>query len=342
MSMWMVRAGQGGAWADLFVEESCVGVDFWSESFQAPPTALTREELAAALQKAQPELSKGKLIVAAGQFYRFLHDLAPGDQVITYDPNRRVYYLGELKDRAAWAAKRGAPLPTRKGVRWTGKVVRDSLSVSTRNTLGSIMTLFLINDEAADEVRGLALPMDAPEEQAPTPAPSITPDATTNEDLRWEQVEKSNEFIEDRIAKLGPYELQDLVAGILRAMGYKTRVSPPGADRGVDIFASPDGLGLQEPRIFVEVKHRLKSAMGSSELRAFLGGRKPTDRCLYVSTGGFTKDASYEADRAAVPLTLIDLPRLRELLLSHYEALDQETRQLVPLTRLYWPIERDE
>jgi len=76
MNMWMVRAGQGGAWADLLVEESCVGVDFWSESFQAPPTALTREELAVALQKAQPELSKAKLIVAAGQFYRFLHDLA--------------------------------------------------------------------------------------------------------------------------------------------------------------------------------------------------------------------------------------------------------------------------
>lgn len=220
--------------------------------------------------------------------------------------------------------------------------MRDSLSVSTRNSLGSIMTLFLINDEAAEEVRGLALPMDAPEEHAPSPPPSIAPDATTNEDLRWEQVEKSNEFIEDRMAKLGPYELQDLVAGILRAMGYKTRVSPPGADRGVDIFASPDGLGLQEPRIFVEVKHRLKSAIGSPDLRAFLGGRKSTDRCLYVSTGGFSKDASYEADRASVPLTLIDLPRLRELLLSHYESLDQETRQLVPLTRLYWPIERDE
>lgn len=61
-----------------------------------------------------------------------------------------------------------------------------------------------------------------------------------------------------------------------------------------------------------------------------------------MSTGGFTKDASYEADRAAIPLTLIDMPRLRDLLLSHHESLDQETRQLGPLTRLYWPIERDE
>ncbi len=38
--------------------------------------------------------------------------------------------------------------------------------------------------------------------------------------------------------------------------------------------------------------------MGSKEIRAFLGGRKQGDKCLYVSTGGFSKDAHYEADRA--------------------------------------------
>jgi restriction system protein len=137
---------------------------------------------------------------------------------------------------------------------------------------------------------------------------------------------KAKGFIEDELNKLDPYEMQELVAGILRGMGYKTRVSPRGADRGIDIFASPDGLGLEEPRIFVEVKHR-SSTMGSQDLRAFLGGRKAGDRCLYVSTGGFSKDAKYEAERATVPLTLIDLPALRELLLEHYEKLDPETRQ---------------
>lgn len=37
-----------------------------------------------------------------------------------------------------------------------------------------------------------------------------------------------------------------MVAGILRAMGYKTRISPPGSDRGKDVEASPDGLGLTD------------------------------------------------------------------------------------------------
>ncbi len=132
--------------------------------------------------------------------------------------------------------------------------------------------------------------------------------------------------------------MQELVAGILRAMGYRTVVSGPGADRGVDIFASPDGLGLQDPRIFVEVKHRTGSAMGSKEVRSFLGGRKAGDKCLYVSTGGFTKDAHYEADRSSVAVTLIPLPTLRQLLIEHYDGLDAESRALVPLKRFFWPV----
>ena len=77
--------------------------------------------------------------------------------------------------------------------------------------------------------------------------------------------------------------------------------------------------------------------MGSKEIRAFLGGRKPGDKCLYVSTGGFTKDARYEAERSTVPLRLITLADLRQLLIDWYEQIDSETRALVPLKRLYWP-----
>jgi len=172
-----------------------------------------------------------------------------------------------------------------------------------------------------------------------TEAPTAAEDAgVAGTDLREDVREKSEQFIEDRIASLDWQQMQELVAGILRAMGYRTTVAADGSDRGVDIFASPDGLGLQEPRIFVEVKHR-NGSMGADELRKFLGGRRAGDRCLYVSTGGFTKEARYEAERANVPLTLITLPKLRDLLLQNYEGLDPATRALVPLQRLYWPVE---
>jgi restriction system protein len=132
-------------------------------------------------------------------------------------------------------------------------------------------------------------------------------------------------------------QMQELVAGLLRAMGYRTSVAEAGPDRGVDVFASPDGLGLQDPRIFVEVKHRTAQT-GAPQIRSFLGGRRKGDRCLYVSTGGFTRDAMYEADRAEVALNLITLPKLRQLIVDFYDKLDAETRALVPLKRFYWPV----
>ncbi len=110
--------------------------------------------------------------------------------------------------------------------------------------------------------------------------------------------------------------MECLVATILRAMGYKARVTPKGPDRGVDVIASPDGLGLEEPRIKAEVKHRPKTAMGSQEIRSFLGGLRQGDRALYVSTGGFSKDAAYEADRSNIPITLVALDDLASLIVD--------------------------
>ena len=101
-------------------------------------------------------------------------------------------------------------------------------------------------------------------------------------------------------------------------------------------MASPDGLGFEQPRIVVEVKHR-KGAMGSQEIRSFLGGRHKDDKGLYVSTGGFTKDAKYEAERATIPLTLMDIDDLVSVLLENYESMDADSMALIPLSRVYWP-----
>ncbi len=79
-------------------------------------------------------------------------------------------------------------------------------------------------------------------------------------------------------------------------MAYKTRISPPGSDRGKDVEASSDGLGLKDPHIIVEVKHT-EGTMCSQHL-SFIAALRPRHKGLYVSSGGFTKEARYEADRA--------------------------------------------
>ena len=109
----------------------------------------------------------------------------------------------------------------------------------------------LVPDEAAEEIENLLA------NKAPS-KPNIEPDEEDKEVDRIyrENQSKAIEFIKDKVSKLDWDEMQDLVAGLLRGMGYKTRVSNSGPDRGKDIVASPDGLGFESPRIVVEVKHR--------------------------------------------------------------------------------------
>ena len=59
---------------------------------------------------------------------------------------------------------------------------------------------------------------------------------------------------------INPYDFQELVADLLRGMGYFVSwVSPVGKDGGVDIIAHPDPLGTQPPRLKVQVKRHSES-----------------------------------------------------------------------------------
>lgn len=55
------------------------------------------------------------------------------------------------------------------------------------------------------------------------------------------------------------------------------------------------------------------------------------------STGGFTKDAKYEADRGSIPVVLLDLDDLSNEIVRHYVEMDMEARSLISLTTILWP-----
>lgn len=136
---------------------------------------------------------------------------------------------------------------------------------------------------------------------------------------------------------MNPYEFQELVADLLRVMGYHVSwVSPPGKDRGVDIIAHTDPLGTSTPRIKVQVKRREQSVTVEG-LRSFLSVLGSDDVGIFVSTGGFTSDAMEEAriqERRRV--TLLDLQNIFDLWIEHYDKLGQDARQRLPLKPIYF------
>lgn len=339
--MWMVRAGRGGEFISRFLEKSIVAIGW---GFIGEITAQTPDaEIRRMMDEFYPQEKPGARAAWTSAVRRFVKEVAIGDPVVTYDNESRLYHLGEIRSaakRGADGADGGERWEFYREVVWQDETPRDSLLLDARNNLARPPTLFRVSAAASAELRRRASKTPAPSAASDgEPQPAEPPPATESDesDTIQEYIEKSDQFIEDAIAKLDWEQLQELTAGILRAMGYKTAVASRGPDRGVDISASPDGLGLSEPRIFVEVKHRAGS-VGAPAIRSFLGGRRQGDRCLYVSSGGFTQEARYEAERSQIPITLIALPRLRELLVEYYETLDSETRALAPLKKVYWPV----
>ena len=226
-------------------------------------------------------MTQGHRAISAGQIFRFLNKIQIGDKVVSYDPGRRIYHVGKIQSEPGYDPAIIEELPRIRDVEWLGEVARDSISTPTRNTLGAISTLFLLSEESAREIEVLL------SVAVPAEAVSVEDEVEDTEDLARDLRARSYEFIKDRVTRLDWQEMQELAAGLLRAMGYKTRISPAGSDRGKDIVASPDGFGFEQPRIVVEVKYRPNTAIGASEIRSFLGGRHTEDKGLYVSTGGF-------------------------------------------------------
>jgi restriction system protein len=325
--MWMVRAGEGAYAIEDFRSKNIVSIGWGENDWTKYPD---RDAIKARIAAENPDNSEGQNMAAANQIERFLREIQVGDRVISYDPDNRRYLLGNISGQPKYAPNLIAELQIARLVKWgEAEVGRDELSAATRNSLGAISTLFRVPEAAAAEIEAKATGSSLPEVvQAETVKDEV--------DVLKDVQARSQEFIKDRLSKLSWDQMQVLVAGLLRAMGYKTQISPAGPDRGRDIIASPDGFGFESPRIVVEVKHR-KGQMGSNEIRSFLGGRHKDDKGLYVSTGGFTKEAQYEADRSSIPTTLMDMDMLAMAITEYYDEFDAESKALLPLMRIYWP-----
>ena len=113
-------------------------------------------------------------------------------------------------------------------------------------------------------------------------------------------------------------------------------VSPRGKDGGIDVLAWSDPLGTRPPRIKVQVK-RLGKRVDVDSLRSFMALLGDDDVGIFVSTGGFTKDAEDEArTQEKRKITLIDLERLFELWVKYYDELAESARLYLPLQPIYF------
>ncbi len=137
--------------------------------------------------------------------------------------------------------------------------------------------------------------------------------------------------------QLKGYALEDFVADLLRAMGYRTIVSPHGGDSGIDITAYKDEL---PPRILVQVKSQ-DGDIKEATIQSLKGAMREGDYGLFVTLSNYTQNARKYLNSTPI-IRGINGTELVDLILKYYEELSDKYQKMIPLKRVYIPVREEE
>ena len=144
--------------------------------------------------------------------------------------------------------------------------------------------------------------------------------------------EQANEGIRQYIKLKNPYEFQDMVAALLRSMGYYTPfVAPKGRDGGVDVIAYIDALGAKAPRIKVQVKHKPEDSVPANDVRSLHGILRDGDIGLFVTSGTYSQTARQEALNSTTYIKLIDGEDFIQMWQENYNKMPDKDKNMLPL-----------
>lgn len=178
-------------------------------------------------------------------------------------------------------------------------------------------------------------------ETAPSPAEAngVDEDTAIEDTLELDVVRaQASSSIRNYILKKNPFEFQELVAALLRSMGYYTPfIAPKGRDGGIDIIAYHDPLGATTPQIKVQVKHYPQTAIDVTIVRNLVGVLTKQDEIgLVVTSGTFTNDAKREARNNHRTVRLIDGDEFVSLWIEYFGRMSEADKQLLPIVPVYF------
>lgn len=325
-AMWGIHGGATGDADTLFLKKNVMAIG-WPAVGDLSAIAGDRESFKAAVAKAYPEKNPNSVPNNAGQLFRFVHEIAVGDLVVYPSKRDNLVHIGRIEGGYRYDPKLSEAYPNMRAVKWLVERPRTRFSQGAMYEVGSAMSLFQIKNYA-DEFRQALESRD--------PVPPAEGDATVGEISENIEIQ-TRDFILRRLSRTTKgHPFAYFVAHLLEKLGYRTRVSPEGADGGIDIVAHKDELGFEPPIIKVQVKSS-EDRVGDPTVSALYGKVGGANEFgLFVTLGSFTSQAkSFERSRSNI--RLIGGDELVELILTHYESFDPKYQALLPLKRVYVP-----
>lgn len=333
----MVRAGRNGEDEEFALEHNVAVIGF--RDYPSLAKAADYEGVQTLVQKATPELRPGAAGNFAGQLRTFALSMQVGDIVVLPRKLTAQVALGLVKGPYRYQMMEGEYRHVRE-VEWVRPdVARSVFGQDLLYSFGAFMTVCQIRRNGAEERIAAVLSGESDPGYADDTGKTITPQGEEGE--LTEAVADLGEAAHDEIvahiqSRFSGHDLARLVEAVLRAEGWVTRLSPPGPDGGVDILAGRGSLGLDQPRLCVQVKSSTTPA-DVTVYRTLQGSMQSfkAEQGLLVSWGGFNKVVLAEARQGYFAVRLWESRDLVEAIYRNYERLPAEVQAELPLKRVW-------
>ena len=313
---------------NLFLKENVIALG-WQQIGDLSLIAPDREAFKEKYIAAYPDAKKGSIPTGVGMLFRFCHEVQIGDYIIYPSKIDRMINIGEVTGDYKYVPD-ASEYVQQRSVKWLKHLPRMSFSQGALYEIGSAMSFFMVKNYADEFLaaldKGFAKNLSEGEEDD-------TVGATAND-----IIESTKDFILKELSRqLKGYDLEQFVADLLQAMGYRTTVSPHGGDSGIDITAYKDEL---PPRILVQVKSQ-DSDIKETTIQSLKGAMREGDYGLFVTLSNYTKKAQKYLENTPI-IRGINGTELVDLILKYYDDLSEKYRRMIPLKMVYIPVPKEE
>jgi restriction system protein len=331
--VWTVKGGRQGEREERLIAHGLIGGGW--EGLGSLEGVTDKEDLASRYRVAFPDASEKKASNHVGQLWSLLARMSDGDLVVLPLKTTGTVAVGRLTGGYEYRDDLGHDTKHVRPVRWIETdVPRDNFDQDLLYSFGAFLTFGQVRRDAA-ESRILAAIGQAPSGVATPPKASgladVEADVEPPPDVHALAREQVRQFISRNFAG---HDLARLIAAILEAQGLSVSTSPPGADRGADILAGLGPLGLDEPRIVVQVK------TGQADVETYRALRGTMQsfgagQGLLVAWNGFRGTVRQEARPDYFTVRLWDADKVLDELSEVYDRLPDDVRTELPLQRVW-------
>ena len=299
----------------------------WKDMGDLSTIAPDRESYYEKYISVYPDSKKGNITQSAGQLFRFVNEAKIGDYVIFPSKFDRKVNIGIIEGEYYYDGSQ-KEYPHKRKVKWIlTEIDRSRYSQAARSELGSFLSFFKIKNYVGEHIAII---------EGKKYSISNEQDDDTL-DIGAIEENTKDYILKELIRNYKGYDFEDVVSALLNAMGYKTKNSARGGDRGKDIIVYRDEL---PPRIVVQVKSQ-DSEINESVVQSLKGALNDGDYGLFVTLSDFTKNAKdYIKNQSRIKS--INGSEFVDLLLKYYDGMPDEFKEIIKLKKVYVPVLADE